>query len=225
MRYFWNAAMIIPLMGLLAAALYLPFALWFSRKRAPYPFVRHVANYLLLGYFLMLIWVVFFWTLPALGDEVVPLNQRINLQLGSEWYYAYTQDGGAWSSQVMWNVFLFVPLGALLPCVFPSLRKRAWLTVLLCLALTCSIECVQGLIGRIADVDDVFCNLLGGLLGRALYTIAAWIMRKCKWTSPVLTDTCSAFGHAVALAVASFILLVPSVLDVVNRILPNGLFG
>ena len=221
MTYLYTAIAILPTTAIAAAILYLPFALLLHRKRAPYPFIRHVANYVLIGYFLALIWVTFFW---ASTNIPLTLDERLHLLPGDSFLYAFQYDGGRWSSQIMWNVCLFMPLGGLLPCVFGFLRKGAWKTVLFCLLLSLCIETAQFFIGRVADMDDLICNTLGGVFGRALYTVAAWLFKKARFFDPIFTDHAKTAGHIAAIAVMILILLVPSVLDLLNAALPCGLF-
>ena len=68
------------------------------------------------------------------------------------------------------NVGMFVPYGLLLPLVFPGLRRFPKMALVV-LATTVSIETFQFFIGRSADIDDVIMNLLGGLLGYAVFAL------------------------------------------------------
>ena len=221
MTYLFTAIGILPVIAIAAALLYLPPAILLHRRKAPYPLIRHVANYVLIGYLLALVWVTFFW---ASTNIPLTLEERLHLLPGSSFLYALQYDGGLWSSQIMWNVCLFMPLGGLLPCVFASLRNGAWKTVLICLLLSLCIEFAQFFIGRVADMDDLLCNTLGGVFGRALYTVSAWALGRMKFFSPIFTDRAKAPGHIAAIAVMVLILFVPSVIDLINDALPNGLF-
>jgi glycopeptide antibiotics resistance protein len=221
MSYLFDAIRFLPLTALLAAAAYLPLAVFLHVKRKPYPWIRHLCNWLFAGCLAALVYVTFFW---AVTRSDLPLSDRLHPLPGDSFRFALQYDGGLWSSQIMWNVCLFMPLGALLPCVFDPLRKGAWKTVLICFALSLCIEAAQYFIGRVADADDLICNTLGGVFGRALYTAAAWVFRKVKAFDPVLSDHAKTPGHAAALVTMVLILLVPTVLDVVNKLLPNGLF-
>ncbi len=221
MTYLYTALAFLPLTAVAAAIAYLPFAILLHRKRKPYPFLRHLTNYLLVGYCFALIYVTFFW---ASTDLPLTLSERLHLLPGDSFLYAFQWDGGLWSSQIMWNVCLFMPLGGLLPCVFFSLRKGAWKTVLICLALSLCIEFVQFFIGRVADADDVICNTIGGVFGRALYTVAAWAFKKIKAFEPIFTDHAKMPGHVAAIVVMMLILIVPTALDLINKALPYGLF-
>lgn len=221
MTYLRDAILFLPMTAVAAAILYLPLAVLLHVRKKPYPFIRHLANYLLIGYFFALIYVTFFW---AVTRNDLPVSERLHLLPGDSFLFAFQYDGGLWSSQIMWNVCLFMPLGGLLPCVFAPLRNGAWKTVLICLLLSLCIEFLQFFIGRVADADDVICNTLGGVFGRALYTVAAWAFGKKRVFEPIFTDRAKTAGHIAAIVAMVLILLVPTVLDLVNSALPCGLF-
>lgn len=69
------------------------------------------------------------------------------------------------------NVAMFVPLGALLPDLWKSLRRplRFWVVVLITL-LTIELVQLVTLLGTF-DVDDILLNTLGVLLGRLAWRI------------------------------------------------------
>ena len=69
------------------------------------------------------------------------------------------------------NVVMFVPLGFLLPIVFPKLKK-AWKTLLLVALLITVVELAQllTLVGS-CDIDDLILNLVGAGLGYSLYKL------------------------------------------------------
>ena len=96
--------------------------------------------------------------------------------------------------------------------------------MLICLALSLCIETVQFFVGRVADMDDVISNTLGGVFGRALYTVSAWIFKKARFTEPIFEDHAKTPGHIAAIAAMALILLVPTALDLINAALPGGLF-
>ena len=76
------------------------------------------------------------------------------------------------------NVAMFVPLGVLLPWVFPWLRRFSR-CLLVSLGLLVLVEVTQlfTLLGS-GDVDDLILNLLGVLLGYALFRLAARLRRR-----------------------------------------------
>lgn len=68
------------------------------------------------------------------------------------------------------NVGIFLPMGLLPPLLWERWR-RLWKTALLCLSISCGIECLQLFLSRSVDVDDVILNLLGGVLGYLLFAL------------------------------------------------------
>lgn len=67
------------------------------------------------------------------------------------------------------NIVLFVPLGILLPLRWPRLDHPVTITLVTAL-LSAAIEASQYLLnaGRVAQLDDVIFNALGGLIGWAM---------------------------------------------------------
>lgn len=63
------------------------------------------------------------------------------------------------------NVIMFIPLGFLLPNVFPKLRKL-WKTLTATAVIIILVELVQlfSLVGS-CDVDDLILNVLGSAMG------------------------------------------------------------
>ena len=79
------------------------------------------------------------------------------------------------------NIVLYVPLGFLLPLLWK--RANLWKTVLIGFGCTFLIEFLQAFIGRQGSTDDVICNVLGTLVGYAIYLL----MKKLL---PKLTEKC-----------------------------------
>lgn len=77
------------------------------------------------------------------------------------WSYRQIFDNRGLRQEVLNNIFLFVPFGALLR----SVTKKKWVLILP-LVLTVSIELTQYVTGLgLCETDDIFGNTLGGLLG------------------------------------------------------------
>lgn len=78
------------------------------------------------------------------------------------------------------NILMFVPLGFLLPCVFPRLRK--WHRVILTAAgIVSLVELFQMLllVGT-CDIDDLILNLAGAAIGWGLFAAMARRTRKAQ---------------------------------------------
>ena len=69
------------------------------------------------------------------------------------------------------NVLMFVPLGLLLPALWPRLA-RWWRTLSVCAGAIVAVELIQmlTLLGY-CDIDDLTLNLLGAAMGYGLYLI------------------------------------------------------
>ena len=77
------------------------------------------------------------------------------------------------------NVLLLVPMGFLLPLLYD--RMRSWNKIfLLGVTFSMTLEMVQYLLGRTADIDDVLLNSLGILLGYAAWRVVSFWQQKKK---------------------------------------------
>jgi len=73
------------------------------------------------------------------------------------------------STTYLLNILLFMPLGFLLPTIWPQFRKMKN-TVCAGFFFSLAIELNQLLNNRITDIDDLFTNTLGTIVGYVLYT-------------------------------------------------------
>lgn len=91
--------------------------------------------------------------------------QQINLHLFRAWREAWNSFSLRNWLNVLLNVALFVPLGCALPLLFKPFRRWYW-TILVGTTLSLTIELLQAVFGfGLADVDDLFANTLGTVLG------------------------------------------------------------
>lgn len=108
----------------------------------------------------------------------------LDLVPGADLSAAFSDDGSLW--QVIGNVLLLSPLGALLPLRLRRLRSLARVAAT---AFTASVlvEALQFLIhtGRVTSTDDVLLNTLGAALGAAL-TRRSWRMFDVERPAPAI---------------------------------------
>ncbi|MEI9912959.1 MAG: VanZ family protein [Bacteroidota bacterium] len=84
--------------------------------------------------------------------------------------YSYKNIGG--------NIIGFVPLGVLLPLLFPFFRRFIRLTVVIFL-LSLLFEATQLLAGiGVFDVDDLILNTTGGIIGYIIFAFAWWLINR-----------------------------------------------
>lgn len=136
----------------------------------PLPLRQSIATVLLLGYLGGLFTVTLF--LRTTGDSTI------------QWHLfrAFREAWNTFTIQ-MWlnpllNIGVFVPLGILLPLITDAFRR--WYTVLIIGASgSFLIETVQYVfcLGS-ADIDDLFCNILGTMVGFCLCMVALSALRK-----------------------------------------------
>ncbi|KXY39992.1 hypothetical protein AT257_06795 [Bacillus cereus] len=76
----------------------------------------------------------------------------------------------AGSTTYLLNIVLFMPLGFLLPTIWPQFRKMKN-TVCAGFLFSLAIELNQLLNNRITDIDDLFTNTLGAIVGYVIYRV------------------------------------------------------
>ena len=79
-------------------------------------------------------------------------------------------DGLGCSSQyLVGNIIAFMPFGSFLP-IYSKRCRNVWMTVLYSFELSLLVELLQ-LVFKVGsfDVDDLFLNTIGGLLGYLVY--------------------------------------------------------
>lgn len=81
---------------------------------------------------------------------------------------------------IVGNIFAFSPFGMLLPMLSIHVR-RWWKMLALSFLVTMCIECTQ-LVTRLGvfDVDDLFMNTLGGMIGYGIYCILQKVDRSLR---------------------------------------------
>ena len=132
-------------------------------KRRPgdsFPWGKALAAVLLAGYAAVLLYVTLFRQV-GLGEH------QMNLRLFLAWREAWNNFSLQRWLNVLLNIALFLPLGFLLP--FLGKVFQSWPTPVLGFGVSLAIETAQYILGRgMFDVDDLFTNALGTLLGFCL---------------------------------------------------------
>lgn len=107
-----------------------------------------------------------------------------NLHLLRAWREAWNNYSVKNWANVLLNVAMFMPLGFLLPLLARKMRKW-YLTIGAGFAVSLVIELTQLAIGRgICDVDDLFCNTLGAMMG--YFAVAALLnLKNRRWKASI----------------------------------------
>lgn len=197
---------------IIALILYLPFLVYRLKKDSSYPIVRHVFCFALILYLVMLFIIVFIWqTFPMTSFFGGGFN--FNLFPFTEFAKQYMLYDGFYLSQLMLNIIMFIPLGFLLPIVFPYKVNRFYKTALIALFTTVTIELIQFFIGRFADIDDVIANLAGAICGYSLFIIFSFLFKNAAFYKQLMFNIAPPFkGFSVP--------LVHSVIFIMTFLLP-----
>lgn len=95
-------------------------------------------------------------------NNFIPFREMFRYNIGSRLFV----------KNVLGNALMFLPYGFFISYYLKN--KKPWLTLILTVIASFSIELVQMVIGRVFDIDDILLNLLGGYLG---YLVYYWLGR------------------------------------------------
>ena len=128
-------------------------------------------------YILMFFQIVTYQDVTSYGNNFIPFKELTRYSIGSNLFY----------KNVIGNILLFMPYGFFASYYLRLDKKK--LALLLIFIVSLSIECVQLIIGRCFDVDDIMLNLLGGMIGYFVYRILERVTDRMSKTtiSTILT--------------------------------------
>lgn len=130
---------------------------------------------------------------PWATNNFIPFKEIFRYHIPSRLFF----------KNVLGNMIMFFPFG-LFTSYYLKVEKHR-LPLLLTVIASASIECVQLLIGRVFDVDDILLNILGGMIGYSIYNILRKISLK-------LPDFCKKEWFLNTLSVLVLVCLVTSVI-------------
>ena len=110
-------------------------------------------------YILMFFQVVTYQDVISYGNNFLPFKELTRYQIGSNLFF----------KNIVGNILLFMPYGFFVSYYLKLDKKREAFGLVFVVSL--AIEIVQLLIGRCFDVDDIFLNIIGGMLGYFLYRL------------------------------------------------------
>lgn len=185
----------VPAVILAAAILVISWAVC-RKKGKPFSWKKAICWLLLLGWGVLTLFV----TLLIRRDDS---GFRFwNLHLFLAWHEAWNAFSLKGWLNVLLNIGLFVPLGILLPLMFRKLQKWYWM-LSAGFGGSLAIELLQLATGRgMFDVDDLFTNTLGAMLGWAVVmVILTLVLRETGWKKRLLGCLSLPVAFIVAMAV------------------------
>ncbi len=139
------------------------------KNKKEFIFYREVFSLIFMIYVLCLFQVVTFED-PAVGyhsNNLVPFKEILRYSFGSRLFL----------KNVVGNLVMFVPYGIFVS-IYAKLNSK-WQAFFLVVFASVTVEATQLAIGRVFDVDDIFLNVIGGMLGYFIYYIIQKIGGKC----------------------------------------------
>jgi glycopeptide antibiotics resistance protein len=164
------------LIGYEGLTIILPFLITFVILSFIY---RHKKNYqtkkkfLLLLVFIIYIFGAFYFT----GVGTIFDIQRHGMQFKPDQVNLLPFSREIDVVEYLLNILLFIPLGFLLPIIWPNINKIKQI-VLSGVSFSLLIELSQLFTNRRTDIDDVLMNTLGAVLGYLLFSILTRIVKK-----------------------------------------------
>lgn len=120
---------------------------------------KELMSLLFVIYVLCLFYVVTFQDVSWSSSNFIPFHEMFRYDFGSRLFF----------KNVLGNMLLFVPYGFFMGYYLKIKKPKE--IIILSLLVSGTIETTQLLIGRVFDVDDIFLNIIGGLIGFLLYRL------------------------------------------------------
>ncbi len=117
-------------------------------------------------YIMLLFHIVTFQDVGWSTSNFTPFKEIFRYDFGSRAFY----------KNVVGNMIMFMPYGFFVS-YFIKLKKP-YLILFLSIVVSVTIEATQMAIGRVFDIDDIFLNILGGIVGFYIYRLIAKITDK-----------------------------------------------
>lgn len=127
---------------------------------------KELLSYIFVIYIMCLFYVVTFQDVSWSSSNFIPFKEIFRYKVGTKLFF----------KNVLGNMIMFIPYGFFIS-YFLKLKK-VYSASLMILLTSVTIEVTQLLIGRVFDVDDIMLNLLGGIIGFAIYYIIYKIKSK-----------------------------------------------
>ena len=168
----------LPIIAVLSLLICGPIIAYDKRCRNIRPIIRYIVLYAFIGCSLSLLYLTVLWYYPNITFR--PEYRFLNLKPFIWVRETYDMGFRKMIQQLFLNVAMFIPYGFLLPMVFKKLRNISGQTLAVFIT-TFSIEALQFLIGRSADIDDVIMNCLGGSLGYLCFKLVNLTFSRKPW--------------------------------------------
>ena len=150
---------IIPMMIIFLVIIISMRIVYLQKKKQKVCFYKEFLLLAFIIYVMALFRAVTFQDISASDINIVPFKEILRYEFGSK----------AFMKNVIGNMLMFIPYGFFVSYILKE--KKPYIPFFLTLLVSITIELTQRGIGRVFDIDDIFLNILGGLLGHMLYLL------------------------------------------------------
>jgi glycopeptide antibiotics resistance protein len=155
---------------------------------------KELISFLFVIYICMVVAVTLFPLPIGFPSSIQNLNRSVNIMPLASIIKDIGQIGSAYDGDVLFmtslivrnvggNILLLMPLGFLAPIIWDTCKKientiLLGFVISVCIELLQLIESLFSGWGRITDIDDVTCNVLGSIIGFTIYKMALKLAAK-----------------------------------------------
>ena len=136
-------------------------------------FISNLLTVCFICYMILLVYFLFFSEEYGRNEPYTTYQYNLELFREIKRYLMYREQIGMvyFAINLLGNVVVFMPFGFLVP-ILGRKKRKFWFTALLGFELSLSVECIQ-LVTKTGcfDVDDIFLNTIGGMLGYLVYAL------------------------------------------------------
>lgn len=127
------------------------------KNKKTFVFYKEVLNFSFIIYVMCLFRVVTFQDVSWSTSNFIPFKEMLRYNFGSKLFF----------KNVIGNMIMFIPYGFFVSYILKI--KKPTIIFLLTFLVSLTIEFTQLKIGRVFDIDDIFLNIVGGIIGYVLY--------------------------------------------------------
>ncbi len=157
---------IIPMMVISLVIIVSVRLLYLIKNHQKITFYKEFMMLAFIVYVMALFRVVTFQDISVQDMNIVPFKEILRYEFGSKLFIR----------NVIGNMLMFIPYGFFVSYVLKE--NKPYIPFVLTLLVSVTIELTQYKIGRVFDVDDIFLNILGGLIGYVIYLLLIKIHNK-----------------------------------------------
>ena len=129
------------------------------KYKSNFVFYKEILMLGFIMYVIALFEVVTFQDVSWSSSNFIPFREMLRYEFGTKLFF----------KNVVGNMIMFIPFG-FFTSYFLKLKKF-YSVFILTLLTSITIETTQLLIGRVFDIDDIFLNIIGGLIGYFIFKI------------------------------------------------------